>query len=283
MPDFPPIPPAAKHVAHYMKVADEHDDRNVVISYWSRMYACEVVMRSITGKKPPEVTAFLIAIMSWLEDVKKNHADVEGITNTTVAQALIEEYILQLFNYADGQDRAEKFGKNVVKAFYTAGILCDVLQQFGTLSDEMSNKRKYAKWKAAYIHNCLKSGEIPVPGPPADYDGEDGDPYMADDAGFHPSTDNTPRSRPENEPAPYVSPAPSPAPRTLPPVAPEPTPIPQTSTISPSASGSLNPEDMEKAQKFCKWAASALAYDDVNTAIDNLQKALALLQTGRDA
>lgn len=24
---------------------------------------------------------------------------------------------------------------------------------------------KYAKWKAAYIHKCLKTGETPVPGP----------------------------------------------------------------------------------------------------------------------
>ena len=24
---------------------------------------------------------------------------------------------------------------------------------------------KYAKWKAAYIHKCLKSGETPIPGP----------------------------------------------------------------------------------------------------------------------
>jgi vacuolar protein sorting-associated protein VTA1 len=28
-----------------------------------------------------------------------------------------------------------------------------------------SERRKYAKWKAAYIHNCLKSGQTPVAGP----------------------------------------------------------------------------------------------------------------------
>lgn len=37
---------------------------------------------------------------------------------------------------------------------------------------------------------------------------------------------------------------------------------------------------MEKAQKFCKYAGSALLYDDVPTAIDNLEKALSLLKTG---
>ena len=31
--------------------------------------------------------------------------------------------------------------------------------------------QKYSKWKAAYIHKCLKSGETPIPGP-AGGDGE---------------------------------------------------------------------------------------------------------------
>lgn len=56
------------------------------------------------------------------------------------------------------------FFRNVVKAFYTAGMIYDVLTTFGELTDEAIQNRKYAKWKAAYIHNCLKNGETPVPG-----------------------------------------------------------------------------------------------------------------------
>jgi vacuolar protein sorting-associated protein VTA1 len=52
-----------------------------------------------------------------------------------------------------------------VKAFYTSGMLFDVLTTFGELSEELLQNRKYAKWKAAYIHSCLKNGERPVPGP----------------------------------------------------------------------------------------------------------------------
>lgn len=55
--------------------------------------------------------------------------------------------------------------RNVVKSFYTAQVLFDVLSQFGELSEELQQKQKYAKWKAAYIHRCLKTGETPVPGP----------------------------------------------------------------------------------------------------------------------
>ena len=37
---------------------------------------------------------------------------------------------------------------------------------------QIENNRKYAKWKAAYIHRCLKSGETPLPGPlPGDKEG----------------------------------------------------------------------------------------------------------------
>jgi len=40
---------------------------------------------------------------------------------------------------------------------------------------------------------------------------------------------------------------------------------------------------MEKAAKYCKYAGSALAYDDVSTAVENLQKALLILQTGQES
>lgn len=60
--------------------------------------------------------------------------------------------------------------RNVVKAYYTAGVVYDVLLTFGELGEEATDKRKYAKYKAAYIHNCLKNGETPIPGPPGESD-----------------------------------------------------------------------------------------------------------------
>ena len=38
-----------------------------------------------------------------------------------------------------------------------------------------------------------------------------------------------------------------------------------------------------KAQKYCKFASSALNYDDISEAITNLEKALKLLRTGQDS
>lgn len=59
----------------------------------------------------------------------------------------------------------------MVKSYYTAGMVYDILVTFGELSEEAIHNRKYAKYKAAYIHNCLKSGQTPIPGP----HNEDGD------------------------------------------------------------------------------------------------------------
>ena len=44
----------------------------------------------------------------------------------------------------------------------------------------------------------------------------------------------------------------------------------------------MSTEQTAKAQKYIKWAGSALNYDDIPTSVLNLQKALHLLTTGKD-
>lgn len=75
------------------------------------MFAVQHAMKMVPGAKPPAVSKVLMAIMDWLEETKKNHHDVEGIVNDVEAQALIEDYCLKLFNYADGQEKAQVYDK----------------------------------------------------------------------------------------------------------------------------------------------------------------------------
>lgn len=190
----------------------------------------------------------------------------------------------------------------MIKAFYTAGILMDILEQFGQQSEDFISKKKYAKWKAAYIHNCLKSGDKPTSGGPDDHlknviditKGED-EPmsllisprayrdYPNGD-GYYP-TGPAPASSPVT---PGVQPEPKPETSTS---QPEPKPeiyTPQPERPKPSVSTASeagfvpDPDMIQKAQKYCKYATSALNYDDVKTAIDNLNKALNLLQLGKE-
>lgn len=196
--------------------------------------------------------------------------------------------------------------RNTIKAFYTAGILMDILQQFGELSEDVLNKRKYAKWKAAYIHNCLKVGDKPMPGPPTDSNADDnlihkslveGYTPEANDAGS-PSDSVTPGNPPSDSVAPVNPPSAPSTPAAMPspsqvnwpqfptepasqmPVTPQPS-VPLLPATSQDGAN-LTADQIEKAQKYCKWAASALTYDDVKTAVDNLHKALNLLQLGKE-
>lgn len=136
------------------------------------MYGLETGLKLST--KTSKETNFLLKLMDWLETTKKELRDNEAITNDVVAQAHLENLALKLFLYADKNDRAGNFGKNVIRSFFTAATLYDVLTVFGELSEEATQNRRYAKWKATYINNCLKNNIKPVPGPMED-DNENAD------------------------------------------------------------------------------------------------------------
>ena len=54
--------------------------------------------------------------------------------------------------------------KGTARTFYAAGNFFDILAQFGELSEEVKQKKKYAKWKAADILAAIKEGRAPTPG-----------------------------------------------------------------------------------------------------------------------
>lgn len=295
-----------------------------MVAYWSQLYALQTALN--IDRKSDESKVFLVKMMDRLEVLKKELKDNEAITNEVAAQAHIENYALKLFEFADSQDRASNYGKNVVKAFYTSGMLFDVLTTFGELSEDIQQNRKYAKWKAAYIHNCLKNGETPVPGP-MEMEGEgsseaggsssnaqdpiDGLPSvpktpspgssnLGDDFGLPrvpPQLPDEPPVGPTMPTQPVLpspdfgfnlpsTPAPQPTVAPMQPFNPSPSPSlpPGDTTWKPSNSVGvrLTPDQLTKAQKYCKFAGSALSYDDVPTAMLNLEKAMHLLKTGVD-
>ncbi|KFM73993.1 Vacuolar protein sorting-associated protein VTA1-like protein, partial [Stegodyphus mimosarum] len=293
------VPPNLKSIQPYLKIAEEHEKRDPAITYWCRFYAVQCGLK--ISDKTPGNSAFFLNLMDWLENEKKKRHDDEAITNDVVAQAHIENYALKLFLWADNEDRSGRFNKNVVKAFYTSGFIYDVANTFGDPSEEVLHHRKYAKWKATYIHNCLKNGITPVAGPIA-MEGEDGE-TEEENLGFTPSDGGQTYNSSEQPQVPYPvgglfnMPGYKPEGFNLPvPGAHAPPSTPNgTNQLSPTTSvteintqpentGGVNlrPEDYQKAQKYCKWAGSALQYEDVPTAIASLQKALRLLTTGQD-
>lgn len=218
-----------------------------------------------------------------------------------------------------------------MKSFYSSSVIYDILRAFGKLSDESQHNSKYAKWKAAYIHNCLKNGETPISGPMPDNTDEDGGGDDGEASNMLPENgrDETEKSSENNEnvnsadtntpaiqtPEDNMSPLNenemNPTSNVVPPTAEEvldnPNKLPSPPVDEekpggfepfvptnqphpfysppemPSSDIQLTPDQMIKAQKYCKYAGSALNYDDVKTAIENLHKALTLLTTGQES
>lgn len=318
-PNAPPEPPnQLKAIQSFMKIASDIERLDPVVAYWVRLYSVETAFS--IDKNSPECQKFLHALILWLEEFKQTHKDNEAVSNQTVGQAHMENFVVALFNKADTIDREGKADKNTVKMFYMAAVLFEAMAAFGPLTEEVSKKSKYAKFKAAYIQKCLKAGQTPKPGPLEGPDLED--PAYAPETNL-PSSDPaidqpskaltdksnnsdigppkqepfilTPSSAPVNPPPVKPSPASTPAKTTsdyVEPTKPKPT-TPASlsgnstaSTITATKFHAINgapltPEDIISSQKYCKFANSALQYDDIQTAVANLEKALKLLTTGQ--
>ncbi|CAL8076124.1 unnamed protein product [Calicophoron daubneyi] len=156
-------PPPLKAIGMFVKCAEEHDSRDIVVAYYCRLCAFQKGFEAHCAA--PEAKDYLGKLMSKLEEIKFKNGTVEGIASETAGLAHVEEYALKLLNFAYNRDMAGDFSKVTVKSFFTAGVLLDVATTLGTTNEELDKARKYAKWKAIYITQCQKKGEVPVPGP----------------------------------------------------------------------------------------------------------------------
>jgi hypothetical protein len=79
------------------------------LAYTGRYHAVQTGLA--IDKSSPEAKNVIVSLLSILEEKKKELHDNESITNDDVAEAYIENYILKLFSWADGQDRNSIFNK----------------------------------------------------------------------------------------------------------------------------------------------------------------------------
>ncbi|KAJ6660165.1 hypothetical protein lerEdw1_018092 [Lerista edwardsae] len=259
-----------------------------------RLYAMQTGMK--TDSKNPECRKFLCKLMDQLEAMKKQLGDNEAITQEIVGCAHVENYALKLFLSADNEDRAGRFHKNMIKSFYTASLLIDVLTVFGELTDEAPPLAVEPLSSKTYIFTCvsilkpksLEDNENEEEDSPAPHDQEAQPSSTTFESGNVPASNFTGIHIPPGAHAPANTPAevPHSAGATSSTIQPTPQNIPivDPSLYNIQAAGEicLTPEDFARAQKYCKYAGSALQYEDVSTAVQNLQKALKLLTTGRE-
>eukprot|EP01086_Lenisia_limosa_P016807 TRINITY_DN6993_c0_g1_i1.p1 TRINITY_DN6993_c0_g1~~TRINITY_DN6993_c0_g1_i1.p1 ORF type:complete len:208 (+),score=61.92 TRINITY_DN6993_c0_g1_i1:95-625(+) len=169
------------------------------------------------------------------------------------------------------------------------------------MTDDITERHKYAKFKTADIRKAIKEGRQPTPGPPgadpleAEFNSMM-DPAAPSPAAYQPPVyepeDNTPPApmpsasqpsaaqwtppvyEPEEKPTPtYPAANAYPAAHSYQPAAPKVPAVPYNPSVSAPA-GKLRNENYEAGQKFCKFAISAMQFEDPATAIKNLKLAL---------
>jgi len=104
----------------------------------------------------------------------------------------VKNFALRMFKVADDDDRAGTPTKTTAANFLVAGRIFDVLSQFGALSNDLQEKRKYAKWKTSDIMNKLKSGQTPTSGGPGDVNDVSSPPSQLNPTGNQPNDIPTP-------------------------------------------------------------------------------------------
>ncbi|KNC86158.1 hypothetical protein SARC_01684 [Sphaeroforma arctica JP610] len=243
---------------------------------------------------------------------KSNLKGIKEISDQDVGKAHFERITLNLFDEADVEDRSGLSTKATVKKFLVAGNLLEAMATFGPLSESIDEKRLYCKSKMVEMLKALKAGLPLSTGPPAD--GQSIDLTQPDHMQVDAPSINTKQTRQDEFGLPGPPPPEDDTPMNTHPGSLPPPPntndratspssglpqipnhIPPSVKPGPSVTRSSKPkgfagppgtakdvedvsaEDMKRVNKLCRFCMSALMYDDVETAVSNLQEALALL------
>lgn len=152
---------------------------------------------------------------------------------------------------------------------------------------QMQTKIKYAKWKAAQISKALREGTELTPGPDKAAMETEAAQTSSEDASQATPADNAAKLKwpqvPDEEEDPRVQfmaarpegQAPKPRAEATPPVA---QPLDPEEGVPESG---LSVSEIAHIQKLCRWASSALDYEDLDTSRTHLREALVLLDGAR--
>mmetsp|Transcript_77253 Transcript_77253/g.151544 ORF Transcript_77253/g.151544 Transcript_77253/m.151544 type:complete len:297 (-) Transcript_77253:26-916(-) len=292
------IPPSFKIVTSAIRRAEElQRDSNrdaQLVGYYCRYYAVSKASKLCSVPAVAAETKFLIDEMGKLEKFK---ADFEPFSQET-GMNTCKSYAMSVFQKADDEDRAGAADKGTAKLFYAAGTFFDIMEQFGELPNEISEKRKYSKWKATEIINAIKNGDRPVPGGFGESMGEmrisDSDSNSVNQIPPAPRADSSmapPSAQSSPSPTTPSTPAPAPFKAYVPqPSAPPVQPVvasssnmnhyyaqspPPTFTRPPVAN---NDPRVQDTVELCNFAILALKKNEIALAKDRLREALRRLE-----
>jgi len=163
----PTIPADLKPIAPFLQRAEETKVHNPIIAYWATYYALQIALALKFETKDNQRTLYLANMMDLLEQEKQRLAVHEAITQSSVSAAYVEDFALRVFTSADNEDRNGQSTRSTARKFLAAANFLELLKIFDPLPQEIEEKIKYSKWKAADISKAFREGRQPQPGPPS--------------------------------------------------------------------------------------------------------------------
>ena len=291
-----------KALTPFLQRADEMSRADPKVAYYCRMYAVEEGMRAT--ERSSELSKLLGELLEQLEATK---AAAQLAETREEDELYLENFALKLFAKADKADRAGARDARTAKLFYVSSVFIEILNQFGPVEQDVGEKQRYAAWRGAELSGCARDGRVPPP-PPDDTRGGGGggggganetkseganETQTQREEKTNGDGDETDKGEPSAPawlpPAPQHPVSPPSAPPMSPPTArafahAPPTVVARTGAPPPRNlpppnynTDNISVARVADAQMHAKFAVSALAHEDVHTAVDNLKKALALL------
>lgn len=156
------IPAELKPLAPYIQRAKEIKTKYPVVSYYCTTYALKkgIELRA----QSPESRSFLAELMDKVEKEREQLREAVEINSETEGKSLVLKVASDVFNHADSQDKAGDWSKATAMAFLAASQYYEVLNYFGEIDDEeILQKIKYSRFKAADINVAIKTGRKPEP------------------------------------------------------------------------------------------------------------------------
>ncbi|GMH64701.1 hypothetical protein TrVE_jg8505 [Triparma verrucosa] len=289
------IPPELKKITAFIRRAEELDNDKTqatsrLIAYYCRQWAVELSLPILKTSTDPLSKSTLLSIMSSLETEKSSVGDA---FTKVEAYTVCRDFAQKVLSSADASYASVyalssvdyPSAKNCARSYFAAGVFFDVLAVFENASveeaiiekDDISSRRKYAKWRASLILSASKNGEE-LPEPVV----EDNDETKSEDnksvADYKPSEEKYDVDIP---PAPTGSVGSTEEVKesTPPPVySPDPVPARSSWFSSKSDKGKPSKASVSDAIELTKFAMKALEEKEIEIARERLMQALECLK-----
>ena len=312
----PPADPHVKALQPLLQRAEELKGADPKVAYYCRVFAMEEGLK--VSDKSGEMIATLGSLMETLERTKPDAGLISPEEDCAYCENFALRIFAKADALDRGGTTAAagraKTAKTA-KMLYVASVFFEILHQFPNAPDEDTlAKQRYAAWRAGELSACAREGKTPPP-PPGEAERSDvseteartraaGGDAVSSGGDLEGDADGVEMPTPP-PPAAYTPPSAPPAlPDHLSSKSGEARPRARgdadarevtrfgtsfANAATPSPPARLPPVNyaegigvasVAEAQKHAKFAVSALGFEDVPTAIENLRKALALL-TGR--